>query len=264
MPVYGVERPRQLGFQGVYRVPAGGGAPQLLVDRHLFDQPNGLCFSPDEKLLYVNDTEQTLIRVFDVAADGSLSNGRVFATGIRSSLEPGRARRHEMRPARQRLGDRARRRLGLCAVGRSARQGARRPRWSPISPGAARISARCSDRDPFGLSVATKVGPRREPYMSARRGRAARLASAGAARRAAAAAPRRDLTARSAALRADHPGHAERRDQRGRRLRRAPARPPTRARSASSRTSAASPRPRGRAASPSSMSGSSSSRARRA
>src|SRR4030095_3459491 len=40
MPVYGVERPRQLGFQGVYRVPPGGGAPQLLVDRNLFDQPN--------------------------------------------------------------------------------------------------------------------------------------------------------------------------------------------------------------------------------
>jgi gluconolactonase len=46
MPVYGVERPRQLGFQGIYRVPPGGGAPQLLVDRALFDQPNGLCFSP--------------------------------------------------------------------------------------------------------------------------------------------------------------------------------------------------------------------------
>ncbi len=89
MPVYGVERPRQLGFQGVYRVPPGGGAPQLLVDRFLFDQPNGLCFSPDEKLLYVNDTVQTLIRVFDVARDGSLSNGRIFASGIRSSLEPG-------------------------------------------------------------------------------------------------------------------------------------------------------------------------------
>jgi gluconolactonase len=41
MPVYGVERPRQLGFQGVYRVPPGVGAPQLLVDRYLFDQPNG-------------------------------------------------------------------------------------------------------------------------------------------------------------------------------------------------------------------------------
>ncbi len=44
MPVFGVERPRQLGFQGVYRIPPGGGAPQLLVDRYLFDQPNGLCF----------------------------------------------------------------------------------------------------------------------------------------------------------------------------------------------------------------------------
>jgi gluconolactonase len=89
MPVYGVERPRQLGFQGVYRVPPGGGEPQLLVDRYQFDQPNGLCFSPDEKLLYVNDTVQTLIRAFDVAPDGSLSNGRVFASGIRSSTEAG-------------------------------------------------------------------------------------------------------------------------------------------------------------------------------
>ena len=89
MPGFGVERPRQLGFQGVYRVPPGGGGPQLLVDRLLFDQPNGLCFSPDEKLLYVNDTVQALIRVFDVAADGSLANGRIFASGIRSSLEEG-------------------------------------------------------------------------------------------------------------------------------------------------------------------------------
>jgi gluconolactonase len=89
MPVFGVERPRQLGFQGVYRVPSGGGAPQLLVERYLFDQPNGLCFSPDERRLYVNDTVQALIRVFDVAPDGSLSGARVFAGGIRSELEPG-------------------------------------------------------------------------------------------------------------------------------------------------------------------------------
>ena len=33
MPVYGVERPRQLGFQGVYRVPPGGGTPKLVVNR---------------------------------------------------------------------------------------------------------------------------------------------------------------------------------------------------------------------------------------
>jgi len=89
MPVYGVERPRQLGFQGVYRVPPGGGAPQLLVDRNLFEQPNGLCFSPDERLLYVNDTVRALIRVFDVNADGSLGPDRIFASGIRSELEPG-------------------------------------------------------------------------------------------------------------------------------------------------------------------------------
>jgi gluconolactonase len=89
MPVYGVERPRQLGFQGVYRVPPGGGPPQLLVDRNLFEQPNGLCFSPDERLLYVNDTVRALIRVFDVNADGSLGPDRIFASGIRSELEPG-------------------------------------------------------------------------------------------------------------------------------------------------------------------------------
>jgi gluconolactonase len=87
MPVFGVERPPPLGFQGVYRVPPGGGAPQLLVEKDLFGQPNGLCFSPDETLLYVDDTEQALVRVFDVTRDGSLSNGRVFASGMRSSHE---------------------------------------------------------------------------------------------------------------------------------------------------------------------------------
>ena len=89
MPVYGVERPRQLGFQGVYRVPPGGGQPQLLVERTRFEQPNGLCFSPDEKLLYVNDTVTCMIWAFDVSPDGSLSPGRIFASGIRSELEPG-------------------------------------------------------------------------------------------------------------------------------------------------------------------------------
>ena len=89
MPVYGVERPRQLGFQGVYRVRQGGGEPQLLVDRNLFEQPNGLCFSPDERQLYVNDTARALIRVFDVRPDGSLGADRIFASGIRSELEPG-------------------------------------------------------------------------------------------------------------------------------------------------------------------------------
>ncbi len=92
MPVYGVERPRQLGWQGVFRIRPGakpGEEPQLLVDRYTFSQPNGLCFSPDESLLYVNDTDQASIRVYDVAADGSLRNGRIFASGLRDALLPG-------------------------------------------------------------------------------------------------------------------------------------------------------------------------------
>ena len=44
-----------------------------------FDRPNGLAFSPDEKRLYVADTPRCHVRVFDVAPDGSLSGGAVFA-----------------------------------------------------------------------------------------------------------------------------------------------------------------------------------------
>jgi gluconolactonase len=80
MPVFGVERPTQLGFQGVYRI-ATDGRLELMVEKSLFTQPNGLCFSPDESLLYVNDTEQANIRVFDVL-DGALVNMRIFASGI--------------------------------------------------------------------------------------------------------------------------------------------------------------------------------------
>ncbi|MGE3986512.1 isochorismatase family protein [Pseudorhodoplanes sp.] len=91
VPHYGVERPRQLGWQGVFRLRPGqvGGDPQLLVERYLFSMPNGLCFSPDETRLYVNDTEQCNIRVFDVKNDGTLGNGRLFASGIRDMLKPG-------------------------------------------------------------------------------------------------------------------------------------------------------------------------------
>ena len=76
----GRERPLELPFRGVFRVPANGGEPQLLVDD--FAGPNGLCFSPDEKLLYINDSLRAHIRVFDVGPDFELSNGRVFASGI--------------------------------------------------------------------------------------------------------------------------------------------------------------------------------------
>jgi gluconolactonase len=82
MPGFGIEREQDLAFQGVYRIAPGGGDPQLLVED--FDQPNGLCFSPDESLLYINDTTRAHIRVFDVADDGTVANGRVLADGIGS------------------------------------------------------------------------------------------------------------------------------------------------------------------------------------
>jgi gluconolactonase len=88
MPGFGLEREQDLDFQGVYRIAPGGGDPQLLVDD--FAQPNGLCFSTDESLLYINDTTRAHIRVFDAAGDGSISNSRVLADGIGSgSLEIG-------------------------------------------------------------------------------------------------------------------------------------------------------------------------------
>jgi gluconolactonase len=88
MPGFGIEREQDLDFQGVYRIPPGGGDTQLLADD--FGQPNGLCFSTDESLLYVNDTEKAHIRVFDVQPDGTIVNSRVLADGIgTASLEVG-------------------------------------------------------------------------------------------------------------------------------------------------------------------------------
>jgi gluconolactonase len=84
MPVFGVERERELGFQGVYRIAPEGGEPQLLVDD--FEQPNGLCFSPDESLLYINDTPRAHIRVFDRQPDGTIANGRMFFDNIGSGV----------------------------------------------------------------------------------------------------------------------------------------------------------------------------------
>ena len=85
-PGFGHPRKRRLGFQGVYRIPAGGGDLELIVDKDEFDMPNGLCFSPDESLLYINDTPRAHIKVWDADADGSISNGRMFFEGVGSGV----------------------------------------------------------------------------------------------------------------------------------------------------------------------------------
>ena len=74
-PGFGVERDRELDICGVYRID-GAGDLHLEVDD--FNKPNGLCFSVDESVLYINDTEEQTIRRFAVAADGSLSGGDVL------------------------------------------------------------------------------------------------------------------------------------------------------------------------------------------
>jgi gluconolactonase len=77
---YGVPRPQQLAFQGVYRIDPKSRELTLLADD--FAQPNGLCFSLDEKHLFVNDTDRQHIRVFDVLEEGRLANGRVWAETV--------------------------------------------------------------------------------------------------------------------------------------------------------------------------------------
>ena len=74
---YGIEGEQDLDFQGVYRLSADGQTLTLLIDD--FDRPNGLCFSPDESILYIDDTERMHVRAFDVQPDGTIANGRVFA-----------------------------------------------------------------------------------------------------------------------------------------------------------------------------------------
>jgi gluconolactonase len=81
-PPYGFEgapptSKRELSFAGVYRrTPAG--VVTLLTKELAF--PNGIAFSPDEKTLYVSnsDPDRAIWMAYDVTADGGIANGRVF------------------------------------------------------------------------------------------------------------------------------------------------------------------------------------------
>jgi gluconolactonase len=68
---------QEIPFQGVYRLDETGTVRLLTKE---LTQPNGLAFSPDGKKLYIDDSEERNIRVYDVAEDGSLSNGRIWGT----------------------------------------------------------------------------------------------------------------------------------------------------------------------------------------
>jgi gluconolactonase len=81
-PPYGLEKnwddpARELDFCGVYRLAKDGTLTLLTKD---MSRPNGIAFSPDEKTLYVanSDPKKAVWMAFDVKADGTLGEGRVF------------------------------------------------------------------------------------------------------------------------------------------------------------------------------------------
>ena len=78
-PPYGVpkDQKREVDKQLVFRFDPKSESLRVVADD--FDRPNGLCFSPDEKILYIADSGKPgHIRAFDVSGDGALANGRVF------------------------------------------------------------------------------------------------------------------------------------------------------------------------------------------
>ena len=72
----GLLRDQQLSHQGVYRLDPDGTLECVAKD---FNQPNGLCLSIDESQLFVNDSPEGHIRLFNVGENGSLSGGDVWA-----------------------------------------------------------------------------------------------------------------------------------------------------------------------------------------
>ena len=76
LPKFFDDRRKELPFSGIFSVHQG---TLRLLSTELTG-PNGIAFSPDESYLYVSnwDEKKKVILRYEVAADGSLKNGRVF------------------------------------------------------------------------------------------------------------------------------------------------------------------------------------------
>ncbi|MEJ5350572.1 MAG: SMP-30/gluconolactonase/LRE family protein [Melioribacteraceae bacterium] len=76
-PPYGINsNQEELRFYGIYRISPSGNLQ--LLDKTLY-RPNGIAFSPDEKKLYVSDSEARVIYVWDVVNDSVIANKKRFA-----------------------------------------------------------------------------------------------------------------------------------------------------------------------------------------
>jgi gluconolactonase len=78
---------KELDFNGVYRISAADGTVTLLTKEMTF--PNGIALSPDEKTLYVanSDPAKAIWKAFPVKEDGTIGEGKVFAD-LTSSVSP--------------------------------------------------------------------------------------------------------------------------------------------------------------------------------
>ena len=68
---------QELPYSGIFRISTYGGLQ--LLDSTL-SYPNGICFSPDQKKLFVNDSQKRIIYVWDVVNDSTIANKRTFAS----------------------------------------------------------------------------------------------------------------------------------------------------------------------------------------
>lgn len=81
-PGYGADDAAEMDVRGLYFVPAGalGGEPRRIWSGDLDQRPNGVALSPDDSVLYLADTADGVVRAFDVALSGELTNERTFVT----------------------------------------------------------------------------------------------------------------------------------------------------------------------------------------
>ena len=75
---------RELPYTGVFAVKEG--VTSLVVsEEQLGGMPNGLAFSPDEQILYVNGGDKGIMR-YDVKPDGTLGAGSMIIAGMGRTL----------------------------------------------------------------------------------------------------------------------------------------------------------------------------------
>ena len=149
---------RELDFCGVYRLSPDGKLTLLTKD---MTRPNGLAFSPDEKTLYVaqSDPKAAVWMAFPVLDDGTLGPGKVFADVTENAGKmPGPSRRNEGRREGKPVRHRSRRLPRLFAARKTPgpHRNGRKDRQLRLG----RTTAACSTCVPTCISAGSKRRPK--------------------------------------------------------------------------------------------------------